>query len=157
MIDELQQELFARKNAGTRFMTDEAVKDYAPLARPKGNYSPISMTPETYRVLQEMPLPSADYKDLIPERMYMNGYSVKPTLLVFETNEYVHPIAWAQTEPDRGVILLRPPESRDYRLHIRDHEILHNVFPHAEEGFIHAIEDNPSYKPALGRFYLERR
>jgi hypothetical protein len=102
------------------------------------------------------PLSAEEMKKILQEYP-RHRYPDKPTLLVFETNEYVHPFAWAQTEPHRGIILLRPPESRDYRLHIRDHEVFHNVFPHAAEGFIHAIEDNPSYKPALGRFYLERR
>ena len=56
-------------------------------------------------------------------------YGQRPRIDVFVSNEYTHWSAWAHTEPDRHVIMMRPEESTDYRLSVFPHEVVHNYAP----------------------------
>ncbi|MDI6720841.1 MAG: hypothetical protein QMD85_00520 [Candidatus Aenigmarchaeota archaeon] len=73
----------------------------------------------------------------------------KMEIAVFETREYTAEGAWAHTVPsaeegDKHMCIL-PPEIRDYRLPIHKHEALHNIYPHASEGFVTRSAFNPSF------------
>ena len=91
--------------------------------------------------------------------LYNKGYQYtdKPALQVFTSDEYTAEGAWAHTIPEKKVILIRPPERRDPYLPIIEHEVLHNVFPEASEGFVRAVAYNPSYQMLTKRFRLDYR
>lgn len=101
----------------------------------------------------------ADYIRIHNRTLYKKGlqYYEKPILRVFESKEYTAPNAWAHTIPERKVIVMLPPELRDYNLPIKKHEVIHNVFPEASEGFVHSAAFNPSYDIVMKRFYLDYR
>ena len=87
----------------------------------------------------------------------MKPYKPSMKLLVFETNEYTSPGAWAHTEPEKGVICILPPERRDPYLPIHDHEIMHNLYPEAPEEAIHSMAFNRSYRHQAKSVQLEYR
>jgi len=82
-------------------------------------------------------------------------YGSRPRLDVFESNEYTHWTAWAHTEPERRVILIRPPESIDYRRAqgVLNHEIVHNFYPGLrDERHVTHIGNGPLFPYIINAF-----
>ncbi len=80
-------------------------------------------------------------------------YGYRPKIDVVETANYTAEGAWAHTIPSERKICMLPPELRDYRLPIIEHEIEHNVDPSANEALVHARAFSP-YRPERKRFVL---
>lgn len=60
----------------------------------------------------------------------------RPNLEVTETKAYNIDGTWAHTRPDEKVVVMLPPEFRDYNLPIFVHEVLHNRHPKWSEGMV---------------------
>lgn len=95
-------------------------------------------------------------KDALETSILLEEYdrNYRMSLDGFVTKEYTATDAWAHTEPDRKIICILPEELRDYNLPIEKHEILHNVFPEAQESFIYRAAFNPSYDIEARRFRI---
>ena len=79
----------------------------------------------------------------------------KEVITFVETKEYTADGAWAHIHPWRREMCIQPPELRDYRLPIFEHEGLHAVYRGTEpdrdnhESFVTSYAHNPSSKIEL--------
>ena len=105
----------------------------------------------------------AYFEDSI-RRRYVTGEEIdrmpfyRPRLDVVETKTYNIDGPWAHTRPDDRVIVMLPPEFRDYNLPIFAHEVLHNCHPGWSEGAVHRAAFNKAVADhAVSCFDYNRR
>ena len=108
-------------------------------------FDPVYLDPSS---VSAMPQPDKWwFEDQAQRASSLFKYGDRPRLDVFESNEYTHWTAWAHTEPDRHVIMMRPPESIDYSLGVFAHEVVHNYFPGlGNEDHVTQIGNGPLFR-----------
>src|SRR3989344_8303221 len=94
-------------------------------------------------------------QELTPD---MKGPEERPYLHVHDNlDNYLEDWFWAFTIPSERKIIMWSSGKRDYRLHVLDHEIEHNVDPSASEYTTDVRANMPSRGYARDRYALRRR
>jgi hypothetical protein len=89
---------------------------------------------------------------------YLRHVGYKPVLEITETRTYNIEGTWGHTRPCERIIVMLPPELRDYRLPVEDHEITHNAFPNLRnENYVTEIARGPMMPYVRGQFEYRRR
>ncbi len=121
-----------------RYPVDGAYRGQMP---PAENFD--EATRDMYREAMEREVLPPRYKDR------------KETITFVETKEYTADGAWAHIHPWQRIMCIQPPELRDYRLPIFEHEGLHAVYRGTEpdrdmhESFVTSYAHNPSSRNEL--------
>ena len=93
-------------------------------------------------------------QELTPD---MKGPEERPYLHVHDNlDNYLEDWFWAFTIPSERKIIMWSSGKRDYRLHVLDHEIEHNVDPSASEYTTDVRANMPSRGYARERYALRR-